>query len=138
MDFQDVRRLLAVFYADDGLIAARDPAVLQRAFDSLCSHFDRVGLKTNTTKTEAMVFLPGRIRTCLTAESYEVRMGDLYREERRGRKVSCQECGQMMAVGSLRSHLETQHDVYTCTRRKSSKLAQYSFEADRSFCEGRR
>ena len=27
--------------------------------------------------------------------------------------MSCQECGQMMAVGSLRSHLETQHDVYT-------------------------
>jgi hypothetical protein len=37
----------------------------------------------------------------------------LYREERRGRKVSCQECGQRLAVGSLRSHLETQHDVYT-------------------------
>ena len=40
-------------------------------------------------------------------------MGDLFREERRGRKVSCQECGQKMVVGSLRSHLETQHDVYT-------------------------
>ena len=60
-----------------------------------------------------MVFLPGRIRTCLTAESYEARMGDLFREERRWRKVSCQECGQKMAVGSLRSHLETQHNVYT-------------------------
>ena len=113
VDFADVRRLLAVFYADNGLIVTRDPAVLQRAFDSLCAHFDRVGLKTNTTKTEAMVFLPGRIRTCLTAESYEGRMRDLFREERRGRKVSCQECGQQMAVGSLRSHLETQHDVYT-------------------------
>ena len=107
MTFTDIRRLLAIFYADDGLIVARDPAVLQRAFDSLCSHFDRVGLKTNTTKTEATVFLPGRIRTCLTSEAYEARMGDLYREERRGRKVSCQECRQHMAVGSLRSHLET-------------------------------
>ena len=58
MDFTDVRRLLAVFYANNGLIVARDPVILQRAFDSLCSHFDRVGVKTNTTKTEAMVFLP--------------------------------------------------------------------------------
>jgi hypothetical protein len=44
MTFDDVRRLLAVFYADDGLIVARNPAVLQQAFDSLCAHFDRVGL----------------------------------------------------------------------------------------------
>ena len=113
MAFDNIRRLLAVFYADDGLIVARGPAVLQRAFDSRCAHFDRVGLQTNTTKTKAMVFLPGRIRTCLTDGAYKAQMGDLYREERRGQKVSCQECGQQMAVGSLRSHLETQHDVYT-------------------------
>ena len=79
MHFSDIRCLLAVFYANDGLIVARDPVVLQRAFDSLCSHFDRMGLKANTTKTEAMVFLPGRIRTCLTNDAYEARMGDLYR-----------------------------------------------------------
>ena len=52
-------------------------------------------------------------RTCLSADAYEARMGDLSREERRGYKVSCQECGQWMVAGSLRSHLETQHDVYT-------------------------
>ena len=112
IDFADVRRLLACFYADDGLIVARDPVLLQRAFDSLCTHFDRVGLKTNTTKTEALVFLPGRIRTCLTADVYKARMGDLYRKERRGRTVRCQECEQQMTVGSLRSHLRTQHNIY--------------------------
>ena len=101
MDFTNVRHLLAVFYTDNGLIVARDPVVLQRAFNSLCAHFDRVGLKTNTTKTEVMVFLLGRIRTCLTDDAYEAQMADRYREERRGRKVSCQECGQHMAAGSL-------------------------------------
>ena len=113
MDFADVRRLLAAFYADNGLIMARDPAVLQRAFDFLCSDFNHVGLKTNTTKMEAMVFLPVRICTCLTMDTYEAPMGDLYREERHRRKVSCQECGHRMAVRSLWSHLETQHDIFT-------------------------
>ena len=58
-----------VFYADDGMIVARCPDDLQVAFDVLTGLFDRVGLRTNTTKTEAMVFLPGKIRTPLTAES---------------------------------------------------------------------
>ena len=113
MDFVDVRRLLACFYADNGFIVACYPALLQRAFDSICSHFDRVGLNTNTLQMEAMVFLPGRIRTCLTADAYKARMGELYREERRGRKVSCQECRQRMTTGSLWSHIKTQHSVYT-------------------------
>ena len=69
MGLEDVRRLMACFYADDGLIVARDPEDLQVAFDVLTGLFDRVGLRTNTTKTEAMVFLPGKIRTPLTAEA---------------------------------------------------------------------
>ena len=64
-DTADIRTIVAVFYADDGLIAARDPKTLQTAFDLLTGLFDRVGLETNTTKTEVMVFLPGRIRACL-------------------------------------------------------------------------
>jgi hypothetical protein len=60
-----------------------------------------------------MVFLPGRIRTYLSSDAWEARVDDLYQEERRGREVSCQEYRAEMAVGSLRSHLETQHNVYT-------------------------
>ena len=70
-----------------------------------------MGLKTNTKKTEAMVFLPGRVCICLTADAYETRMSNLYQEEPCRRKATCQECGAEMAVGSLRSHLETQYDV---------------------------
>ena len=61
----DIRTIVAVFYADDGLVAAREPKVLQDSFDILISLFERVGLETNTTKTEMMVFLPGRTRTGL-------------------------------------------------------------------------
>ena len=74
--------------------------------------FDRVGLRTNTTKTEAMVFLPGRIRTPLTAESYEARMNEEFRAMKTGRRVSCTICNASLAVGSLRFHLITQHDVH--------------------------
>ena len=58
-----------------------------------------------------MVFLPGKIRTPLTAEAHEARMHDTFRAERTGRKVDCHICHSILAVGSLRSHLSTQHDV---------------------------
>ena len=54
--------MFACFDADDGLLAARDPEHLQLAFDLLTSLFNRIGLKTNTTKTKAMPFVLGRIR----------------------------------------------------------------------------
>jgi hypothetical protein len=57
---------------------AHKPTLLQRAFDALIGLFDRVGLKTNTKKTEGMVFLPGRIRTSLSEDAYETQMDDLY------------------------------------------------------------
>jgi hypothetical protein len=52
MEIVDVRCHLACFYfhADNGLIVARNPAILQRAFNSLCALFDHMGLKINTKK----------------------------------------------------------------------------------------
>ena len=41
-------------------------------------------------------------------------MSELHREERKGRRVPCHVCQEEMAVGSLASHLATQHDVYQC------------------------
>ena len=123
MGLEDVRRLLSCFYADDGLIVARDPAALHVAFDVLTGLFDRVGLWTNTPKTEAMVFLPGKIRTPLTAESYEARMDQEYRAMKTGRRVSCTIYNASRKVGSLRSHLVTQHDVHQCFVVKDSEAA---------------
>ena len=78
MEITDVRRLLSCFYTDNGFIVTRDPALLQRAFGSLCMLLDRMGLKTNTKKTEAIVFLPRHIHTCLSSDAYEAWTDDLY------------------------------------------------------------
>ena len=113
-DTEDIRQIVACFYADDGLIAARGPSTLQKAINTLVAIFERVGLQTNTEKTEAMMVVPGRIWTPLTKEAYQVRMSDCHQEERKGRRVACHVCQEEMAVGSLKSHLATQHDVYQC------------------------
>ena len=55
-----MRGFLAAFYTNDGLIQSRSPVLLQSSFDILIGPFDRVGLKTNTTKTKVMVCVPGR------------------------------------------------------------------------------
>ena len=62
----EIRKLLACFYVDDGIITSRKPVFLQECIDKLATLFDRVGLVTNTTKTEAMTFLPGNIRGCFS------------------------------------------------------------------------
>ena len=48
----------AVFYANDGMFGASDPAWLQGAFSALVALFDRVGLRTNVDKTVSMVCHP--------------------------------------------------------------------------------
>ena len=50
-DDSDIRAIVTVFYADDGLLAARNPEVSQDSFDMLISLFERVLLEANTTKT---------------------------------------------------------------------------------------
>ena len=112
IDAADIRTIVAVFYADDGLVAAREPKVLQDSFDILVGLFERVGLATNTTKTEMMIFLPGRIRTGLSEDAYLARMDALHRESRKGRRAECHVCRKVFARGSLASHLATQHGIY--------------------------
>ena len=41
MGLEDVRRLMACFYADDGLIVARDPEDLQVAVEETGQHIER-------------------------------------------------------------------------------------------------
>ena len=109
----EIRRLLTCFYVDDGVLASTDPTFLQDAFDRLVDLFERVGSRTNTTKTEAMTFLPGKIRTCLSEQSYTQRMEGLGSNRRaETRRTSCYKCGKELAVGSLPRHLSTQHDVH--------------------------
>ena len=51
---------LVVFYADDRMVGASDPAWLQGAFSALLDIFDRVGLRTNVDKTVSMDCHPCR------------------------------------------------------------------------------
>ena len=55
-----IEALFAIFYVDDVYIAARDPIFLQQAIDILVTIFKRVGLETNTKKTQAMTCTPGK------------------------------------------------------------------------------
>ena len=113
-----VRQLMAAFYADDAVVASRDPVKLQDSFNELTALFDRVGLKTNAKKTEVMVMTPGRIRAKLSPEGYEARMRldgeDVGRGGRGpgGRTVQCPKCCKTLKAASLRSHMETQPDEF--------------------------
>ena len=47
-----------MFYADDGMVGASEPAWLQGVFSALVAIFDRVGLQTNVDKTVSMACHP--------------------------------------------------------------------------------
>ena len=65
----------AVFYADDGMVGASEPAWLQGAFSALVAIFDRVGLQTNVDKTVSMACHPCRAGTGnRTMEGYRRRI----------------------------------------------------------------
>ena len=65
-----VATFFAIFYVDDAYLASRDAEFLQRALDVIIGLFERVGLQTNTKKTQTMICTPGRIWTQLPFESY--------------------------------------------------------------------
>ena len=67
---EEVRLLLACFYADNGLIASRDPDFLQQAFDILMGLFDRFSLGTNVEKMAIMICQPCRTTGSQLLESH--------------------------------------------------------------------
>ncbi|KAL9183027.1 hypothetical protein ACHAXT_004814 [Thalassiosira profunda] len=108
-----MRTILAICYADDAFLASRDPEELQRALDILVELFDRVGLRTNTTKTQAMICIPGKIRTRLSSDSYfRSRSGLMSAAQWESRLVQCTRCGAELQASGLASHMASQHDVY--------------------------
>ena len=68
---QSLATLMAAFYADDGIIQSRCPHRLQYAVNKLVALFERVGLRTNTSKTKAMTCIPGKIRVPLCRDVYD-------------------------------------------------------------------
>ena len=108
-----IRLLLAIFYADDGYIASWSKEQLQEAIDLLADFFDRVGLRTNTSKTKGMTCVSVKIRTRLSEEVYtNSRVGFHTKKAWNTRQVECDLCGEEMQFNSLDNHLEKLHDVF--------------------------
>ena len=108
-----VRELMAIFYADDAVLASRDLITLQKALYIIVGLFERIGLRTNTSKTKIMICVPGKIRTRLSLEAYNnSREGMSVAGDWQTRRVHCNICDMSLTAGSLPSHLEIQHDVY--------------------------
>ena len=69
-----VNERLAMFCADDGLTASRDPVWLQNASDVLVHLFRRMGLVANVSKTKMMTCYPGSIHSKMPPEAHEQRV----------------------------------------------------------------
>jgi hypothetical protein len=106
-----VRNQCIAFFVDDGLVSARCPVWLQSSFDILTQLFERIGLLANADKTKVMICVPGKIRAALTEEEYENQQAGNTTTMKR-HQVICDLCGASLAAESLRSHSETQHDVF--------------------------
>ena len=105
------RHQAALFYADDGMVTSSDPQWLHGAFNTLVGLFDRVGLRGNVGKTVGMVCHPCQAVGTLSEAAYRrrvIREGPMYKERLEG-QVACGACGELMAAGSLSSHMMTQH-----------------------------
>ena len=80
--------------------------------DLLTGLFGRVDLLNNTTKTELITFIPGKIRISLLDMAYRERMNKNFRGKGKGQKVECGRCGTFLAVGSMAGNITKQHDIY--------------------------
>jgi hypothetical protein len=81
---------LALFYADDGLIASTDHEWLQTALDSLTNLFRREGLATNVSKTQAMTCTPGRTQGSYSDHAYQRKysgIGPMHVEDMKSREL---------------------------------------------------
>ncbi len=103
----------AINYVDDAYFASWDAELLQDALTHLVHLFKRIGLQTNTTKTQTMICTPGRIRMQLSMESYrQMQQGQGSASEWNSCNVECRQCGKVLKASSLGRHLADVHDIY--------------------------
>ena len=114
----NVGRMSSLFYANDGAIGSLDHEWLQNANQHLYNLFrDYTGLKPNTENTETMSCQPGAIRGWCLMKDYRRQhkgTGETY-NKRKGKRTVCPvpSCGKKLVLGSLKSHLRTQHGMDT-------------------------
>jgi hypothetical protein len=104
--------LFAVFYVDNGYITSRDAELLQEALNILVESFKRIGLATNTKKTQAMVCTLGKIRVQLLMDSYRPMHERVATGEESQRAVVCHVCDKALQARSLCPHLLSAHDIH--------------------------
>jgi hypothetical protein len=110
-----ITTLFTIFYVDDAYLASWDPEFLQYTLTHLVHLFERIGLQTNTTKTETIICIctPGRIRMQLPTESYRwMRQGQVSASDWNSHNVECRQCGKVLKASSLGRHLADIHDIY--------------------------
>ncbi len=97
-----VRTFLALFYADNGYLASRDPDLLQESINTMVNLSERVGLLCNTTKTQAMVCILGKIRVQPSTALYHRRYGGFQSAAGWAKCcVECDVCGLNFLASSL-------------------------------------
>ena len=92
-------------------IASSDPRLLQGGFSTLVGLFDRVGLKTNVSKTVGMVCRLCQAEGTHSETAYGSRMtksGNSYRKRQQVR-IQRKEYREEMALGLLEGNMQTQH-----------------------------
>ena len=110
---EEVRQFLTAFYASNKPVQLRDPVRLEASLDTLIAPFERVGLRTDVSKTKTMVCVLGRIRTSQSQATYaELMEGHAEVGKWKRLHVGCDVCGKDLAYSSLQLHLETQLGIY--------------------------
>ena len=103
---------LVLFYTDNAYLACQNHRMLQEALDILVVLFNPVGLLTNTTKSQFIIDIPGKILIRLSQSSYSRQYGGLQSAAKwSARAMDCDVCGDKLVESSLKSHLMTQHGV---------------------------
>jgi hypothetical protein len=104
--------LFVVLYVDNGYIASCDAEFLQEALNILVETFKRIGLATNTKKTQAMVCTAGKIRVQLPMDSYRRMRKGVAAGEESQKAVVCHVCNKALQAKSLYPHLSSTHNIH--------------------------
>jgi hypothetical protein len=103
--------ILALFYADDGLLTSQEAQKVQLSTDFLVEMFCKVNLEANIKKLKTMVCLPNSVQGHISGPAYDRRIlceGETYKARKR-RRIQCPRCEKYLAYGSLSNHLLRLH-----------------------------
>ena len=93
MGYRDlVKVFLMLFYADDTIITHWDPDWIQESLNVIIKIFERIGLRTNPSKTKAMICVPGKIQTRFPTSVYNRTRIGLSTAQDGSHRVECDKC----------------------------------------------